>query len=191
MGAVEGDYLLTDDAWAEVVWVWKRTDVPRGCKTEIIDGLVAVSPYSAVAHHRITEPLRRCLYEAVPGAWRIYGRLALAVPTRLGLYVPDLAVVPEQAPRSGDEYFVDAGAAELVVEITSAATAHHDRTVKKAGYAAAGIPLYLLIDPLATDGPKVTLYSEPSDGAYGALVTREFGAPMELPAPFRLTFSVG
>ncbi|MFI2759664.1 hypothetical protein ACH5A3_12390 [Streptomyces echinatus] len=69
MDEYEGDYLLTDDAWEELVRVWQRTDVPRGCKTEIIDGTVTVAPYSAVAHHALSEPLQRRLYEVLPQSW--------------------------------------------------------------------------------------------------------------------------
>ncbi|GAA2484403.1 hypothetical protein GCM10023100_29920 [Actinocorallia cavernae] len=82
-------------------------------------------------------------------------------------------------------------AAELVVEVTSAATAHHDRSTKAAGYAAAGVPLYLLVDQLAPDGPAVTLYGTPLGGAYRVLASVGFGSPLELPAPFRLAVSVG
>ena len=49
------------------------------------------APYSAQAHHGTVEPVQRLLYGVIPEDWGIYQRLALAVPSRLGLYVPDLA----------------------------------------------------------------------------------------------------
>ncbi|MFD8389811.1 Uma2 family endonuclease [Streptomyces sp. NPDC059680] len=190
MDEFEGDYLLTDNEWDELVWVWKRTEAPKGCKVEIIQGLVTVAPYSAVAHHRMSEPLQRHLYEVIPDAWGVYQQLALTVPSRLELYVPDLAVVPEETLRDGDEYIASTDVAELVMEITSATTARTDRITKAAGYAEAGVPLCLLADRPAPSGPTVTLYGEPEDGAYRVLASAQFGSPVELPAPFRLTFTV-
>ncbi|MFE2260234.1 Uma2 family endonuclease [Streptomyces griseosporeus] len=187
---VEGDYLLTDDPWDELLWVWKQTDVPKGCKVEIIEGLVSVAPYSAVISQEISEPLSGHLYEVIPGCWGVYQRLALTVAARQELYVPDLAVVPRPALRHEDD-FVPAGAAELVVEVTSAATACRDRTRKAEGYAAAGVPLYLLVDGLAPGGPTATLYGDPQAGAYRVLTSVPFGTPVALPAPFGLSVPLG
>ncbi|NNN31657.1 Uma2 family endonuclease [Streptomyces sp. S3(2020)] len=184
---IEGDYILADNEWDELAWVWGQTDVPKGCKVEIIDGLIIVTPYSAQAHHGIVEPAQRRLYEVTPEGWGIYQRLGMAVPSRLGLYVPDLAVVPEEALRTRDDHFIPASAAELVAEVTSNATAHHDRTTKAVGYAEAGIPLYLLIDRLHPDGPAITLHSEPAGGVYRVMRPGRFGDPVMLPRLFDLT----
>ncbi|QOV36028.1 Uma2 family endonuclease [Streptomyces ferrugineus] len=186
MDVIDGDYIVTDSAWDELVWVWKQTDVPRGCKVEIIGGLVTVTPYSARAHHSIAERLHRRLYEVIPEDWGIYQRLATALPSQLGLYVPDLAVVPEEALRTRDDHFVPCAASELVVEVTSKATSDNDRTTKRAGYAEVGVPLYLLIDPLAPSGPSITLYGEPKDGVYRVLCVGRPGEPMILPRPFHI-----
>ena len=32
MSTYIGDYILTDDEWEEAVWVWRNTDVPKGCR---------------------------------------------------------------------------------------------------------------------------------------------------------------
>ena len=167
--------------------MWRQTDVPKGCKVEIIEGLITVVPYSACAHHRIAEGVQRRLYDVIPQEWGVYQRLATAVPARLEIYVPDLAVVPEKELREGDEHFVPAAAAELVVEVTSKATAHHDRTTKVAGCAEAGVPLYLLVDPVAPDGPAITLYGEPHGDVYRVLHAARFGDRIELPEPFGLS----
>ncbi|MFC8217579.1 Uma2 family endonuclease [Streptomyces sp. NPDC057362] len=72
-------------------------------------------------------------------------------------------------------------------EITSRATAANDRTHKLAGYAEAGVPLYLLIDGPAPGGPTVTLFGEPRDGTYRVLHTGGVGTPVALPEPFDCT----
>ncbi|MEV2197024.1 Uma2 family endonuclease [Streptomyces phaeochromogenes] len=187
MSAITGDYLLTDDEWEELVWVWKQSDVPKGCRTEIIEGLITVTHCSANAHHVIASRIRRALYSVIPDNWGVYERLALADPTHLGLYVPDLCVVPEMDLHAVDEHFVPAAAAELVVEVTSKATAGNDRVKKAAGYAQVGIPFYLLIDGLAPGGPTITLYGEPNGDVYRVLHGGGFGDTVLLPQPFELT----
>ncbi|MCF3136613.1 Uma2 family endonuclease [Streptomyces olivochromogenes] len=191
MDSFDGDCLLTDNEWEELVWVWKQTDVPKGCKVEIVKGRITVAPYSAVSHHRLVEPMARHLIGAIPDSWGVYQRLALAVSSRHELYVPDLAVVPEEVLRRGDDCLAPADAAELVVEVTSARTAETDRTTKVAGYADAGVPLYLLVDRLAPGGPTVVLYGEPKGGVYRVLHACGFGAAVDLPRPIGFTLDAG
>ncbi|CAL9531905.1 hypothetical protein SUDANB60_04040 [Streptomyces sp. enrichment culture] len=73
-----------------------------------------------------------------------------------------------------------------MVEIASRATARVDRTVKVHAYASAGIPLYLLLDSLAPDGPVCTLHGRPEKGTYREVSRVRFGEPIELPPPFAL-----
>jgi hypothetical protein len=191
MREIEGDYLLAGDDWDEVVWVWRRTEAPRGCTVEIIDGVVTVTPLSAVAHHGVAERVQRRLYGAVPQDWGIYQRLILAAPSRLGLYAPDLAIVPEEVLCTAGDSLVPVCEARLVAEVTSKVTATRDRTHKLAGYAAAGAPLYLLIDSLAPGGPTVTLHSDPVGATYRVVREVPFGTPVRLPEPFGCTLDTG
>ncbi|MFF4425875.1 hypothetical protein ACFY04_34745 [Streptomyces sp. NPDC001549] len=64
--------------------------------------------------------------------------------------------------------------------------ASHDRIAKAAGYAQAGIPLYLLIDAHAPGGATITLYGEPGNAVYRVLQAGKFGETFHLPAPFDL-----
>ncbi|MFA3873949.1 Uma2 family endonuclease [Streptomyces sp. MMCC 100] len=157
---------------------------------EIVEGLITVAPLSSVGHNLVAERVQRRLYDVIPDEWGIYQRLPLTVPARLGLYVPDLAVVARAALRAGDEQLIPASRAELVGEVTSRATATNDRTRKLAGYAEAGVPLYLLVDGLAPGGPTVTLYGEPEDGAYRVLRSGSVGTPVTLPEPFGCTLEI-
>ncbi|PWI11023.1 restriction endonuclease [Streptomyces sp. NWU339] len=186
MDVFDGDYLKADNAWEELVWIWWHTDAPKPCKVEIIDGLVTVAPFAGNAHQALAAGVQQRLYEVIPQDWDVHQWLGTATPSRLGLYVPDLAVVPHRELREGDDDFVSASTAELVVEITSPATAHHDRTAKAAGYAAAGVPLYLLIDGLAPGGPTVTLHGGPENGVYRSLCAKGSGESVTLPQPFDL-----
>ena len=120
-----------------------------------------------------------------PEDWEIFQTLSVAVPSRLGMFIPDLVVVPTREI-DGPGNYIPAAAAELVVEVTSKSNARHDRVSKPAAYAAAGIPLYLLIDRWAQGGPTVTLYGEPQGDVYRILQAGKFGDQIVLPEPFDL-----
>jgi Uma2 family endonuclease len=186
MDVLDGDYVNADDEWDELLWLWQRTEAPEGCRVELVEGLVTVAPLARVRHQVIAARVHRLLCGTVPESWGVHQRCPVAVPSRLGIYLPDITVVPEEAHHRRDDGFLPATATALVVEITSKATARTDRTAKTEGYAAAGVPLYLLIDGLAPGGPRCTLHGVPETGAYRVLSSVESGEPIELPAPFDL-----
>ncbi len=173
------------DDWESVVHFREELDAPEGCKVEVIDGIVTVSPPPVNNHNLIAAMVQRRLYAVIPDDWDVFQTLALAVPSRSGVYIPDLAVVPREAVPRG-ENSAPADAAELVVEITSRWNATNDRVSKLNGYAAAGVPLYLLIDPHATGAPAIYLYGEPDEGKYRVLAAVKFGEAVPLPEPFGL-----
>jgi Uma2 family endonuclease len=74
----------------------------------------------------------------------------------------------------------------MVVEVTSRDrdADRRDRIEKPDGYAAAGIPVYLLVD---RDTDSVTVHCDPEGGIYRSLTTRAFGAAVELPDPVGFT----
>ncbi|WP_369778486.1 Uma2 family endonuclease [Streptomyces sp. R33] len=120
---------------------------------------------------------------------------------------PDLALYPEQglkveqyragrarpdgslAPKgsfAGKSEWADPAHVLLVVEVTShdADTDRRDRNEKRDGYAAANIPVYLLID---RERHSLTVYSEPADGRYGNDPAFAYGEMIEIPAPVGIT----
>ncbi|MGQ4402011.1 Uma2 family endonuclease [Streptomyces hayashii] len=172
-----------EQSWDDLVRFWEETDWPEGSKVEIIEGIVTVSPAPAYRHNVIAERIQRRLYSVVPEAWGIFQTLALAVPSRLGMLIPDLVVAPVQEHTEADTH-IPAALAELVVEVTSKSNARHDRISKPAAYASAGIPFYLLVDRWAPEGASATLYGEPKGDVYRLLSTAKFGEALKLPAPF-------
>ncbi|GAA4903643.1 Uma2 family endonuclease [Streptomyces coeruleoprunus] len=178
--------------WDDVVRIWEETDAPEGCKVEIIEGIVTVSPTPTNSHNSIAAKVQRRLYTVIPEDWGIYQTLAVAIPSRLGMFIPDLVVAPESVLDEPGNYIpATATAAELVVEITSKSNATHDRVEKLNGYAAAGVPLYLLIDSWHVGRPTATLYGEPKNATYHVLDVVKFGDRIHLPAPFDLTIDTG
>jgi Uma2 family endonuclease len=173
-----------EQSWDDLVRFWEEMEWPEGSKVEIIEGIVTVSPAPAYRHNVIAARIQRRLYSAIPEDWEIFQTLAIAVPSRLGMLIPDLMVAPVH-DHTESETHIPAGLAELVVEVTSKSNARHDRVSKPAAYAAAGIPLYLLADARATDGPTVTLYGEPKEDVHRPLREREVRRADRAPRPLR------
>ncbi|MFF9452669.1 Uma2 family endonuclease [Streptomyces flaveolus] len=180
-----------EQSWDELVRFWEEMEWPEGSKVEIIEGIITVSPTPAYRHNVIADRIQRRLYSAIPEDWGIFQTLAIAVPSRLGMLIPDLLVTPIDDEWGGEDSHIPAAVAELVVEVTSRSNARHDRITKPAAYATAGIPLCLLVDRWAPSGPAATLYGEPKGDAYRVLSTAKFGDPLTLPAPFDLTIDTG
>ncbi|NJQ00626.1 Uma2 family endonuclease [Streptomyces zingiberis] len=173
-------------SWDDLVCLWQETDAPEGCRVEIVEGTITVSPPPANSHNVTAALLQRMLYPVLPENWEIFQTQGLSVPERSGLYIPDLAVIPiASLKRPG--HTVPAEEAELVVEITSRDNANHDRVSKVHGYARAGVPLYLLLDPWHSGRPTATLYGRPESATYRVLDSVVYGRPLRLPEPFDLT----
>ncbi|WP_251094654.1 Uma2 family endonuclease [Streptomyces sp. Caat 7-52] len=179
-----------DQNWDDLVRYWEGMEWPEGSKVEIIEGIITVSPAPASRHNVIAERIQRRLYSVMPEELGIFQTLAIAVPSRLGMLIPDLLVAPVRECAEADSH-IPAALAELVVEVTSKSNAGHDRVSKPAAYAGAGIPLYLLVDRWAPGGPTATLYGEPKGDVYRVLRAVKFGDPIELPEPFGITLDTG
>jgi Uma2 family endonuclease len=179
-----------EQSWDDLVRFWEEMEWPEGSKVEIIEGIITVSPAPAYRHDVIAARIQRRLYSVVPEDWEVFQTLAIAVPSRLGMLIPDLVVAPVREHTESDTH-IPAALAELVVEVTSKPNARDDRVGKPAAYAAAGIPLYLLVDRWAPDGPTATLHGEPKGDVHRPLSTAKFGEPIKLPAPFGLVIDTG
>lgn len=174
-----------EQSWDDLVRFWEEMEWPEGSKVEIIEGIITVSPAPAYHHNVIAARIQRRLYSVIPEDWEVFQTLAIAVPSRLGMLIPDLVVAPVRENTEADTH-IPAALAELVVEVTSRTNARHDRIGKPAACAAAGIPLYLLVDRWAPEGPTATLYGEPEGDVYRPLSSAKFGEALKLPAPFDL-----
>ncbi|MFK8848733.1 Uma2 family endonuclease [Streptomyces sp. Ac-502] len=182
MSALTVDHEPEND-WETLLRLWEETEGPEGSKVEIIEGIVTVSPAPANRHNKIAWKLQRALTGVLPDDWGMYQTVGVSVPSRRGLYIPDLVVAPEVALDEPGN-FIPGAAAELIVEITSPTNACQDRISKAAGYARAGVPLYLLVDVWAPEVPAVTLFGEPRNDVYQVLQAVKFGEEIRLPKPF-------
>ncbi|MFB7370045.1 Uma2 family endonuclease [Streptomyces sp. NPDC056222] len=178
------------EGWDELVRIREETGTPEGCRVEIIRGIITVAPTPSWEHSDTVDEVQRLLYSVIPRDWGVYQSVSVTIPERLGLYVPDIAVIPKSAPRNASGH-VAAGESRLVVEVTSRNNANHDRIHKLHGYATAGVPLYLLVDRWHSGKATATLYGEPKNSLYRVLASVEFGEDLHLPAPFDLVIDTG
>lgn len=76
----------------------------------------------------------------------------------------------------------------MTVEVTShdPATDRRSLTDKRCGYAAAGIPVHLLID---RETCTLKVYSVPEGGVYRRRATHSYGAVVELPHPVEIALA--
>jgi Uma2 family endonuclease len=179
------------DRWDFLLRAWHEVDMPDGWRAEIREVGIVLVPPPAPRHNSNIYKIERQLIPRLPDDWELHQGTGVAIPSSLRLRAPDLVVVPDAsipeergAPLSADDI-------PLVVEIASKGNADDDRGAKKHDYAAAGIPLYLLVDAYDPRGPRITLYSAPRGTDYADSHAVEWGEPIELPEPFELKLDTG
>jgi Uma2 family endonuclease len=155
-------------------------DPPEGHKAQVIGGNFVVSPSPSGRHGLIYSRLHTQLSQLLPGDLVVTNTVTLDMTATSERYMPDLLVMHEKALRT-EQWLLDPAEAEIVAEIVSPSNASHDRVVKVRGYAASGVPIYLLVDPLEQ---AVTLFFEPSGDCYQQMHRVPFGATISLPEPY-------
>ncbi|MFD6953189.1 MULTISPECIES: Uma2 family endonuclease [unclassified Nocardiopsis] len=160
-------------------------ELPEGFRAEIINGSIIVSPTPTYRHAKIVRMVERALDRS-----RCEGLLALQMATvELSAtgerYVPDLVVMPEALVDGegweGPDWIRPAEEAEFAVEVVSPGSALHDWQAKARGYAKAGVPLYLVVDPRRSE---IALFSEPKGEEYQEVARAVRGGTVRLPEPF-------
>ncbi|MFD4654794.1 Uma2 family endonuclease [Kitasatospora sp. NPDC058444] len=156
-------------------------DTPPGFKAELIEGEIVVTPPPDGPHETAFSLLAKQFFRKAAIDLDLSGNKGLIIGPK-SRFIPDGTVVPVGHFENADSWAPAEGVL-LVFEITSS-NPHKDREPKRRGYAAAGIPCYLLID--RSEG-MVTLFTSPRDGDYVTRSQVEFGKPIDLPAPFSFT----
>ncbi len=154
--------------------------LPEGYRAELIEREIVVSPPPDGDHEDVLAYLVRDVYQQSTSKLHVSGHKGLITP--VGRFIPDATIGREGLFR-GQEPWANPKGVVMTVEVTSSRPGT-DRDPKRRGYAAAGVPFYLLVD--RTDG-AVTLFSKPRDGDYRGSARVPFGEPLELPAPFEFT----
>ncbi|MFI0739312.1 Uma2 family endonuclease [Streptomyces sp. NPDC021100] len=158
---------------------------PETVRLEFINGRIEVKPVPDGDHREIVMWLQDVCRDRRADV-RLYGEASLKVENcRKGRAIADAALTPRKY-FAGHGDWSDPKGVLMVVEVTSddADTNRRDRMEKPAGYASAGIPVYLLVD---RERRMVTVYSDPEDGTYLSSVSRPYGTPVALPDPVGFT----
>ncbi|MBO8199067.1 Uma2 family endonuclease [Streptomyces smyrnaeus] len=158
---------------------------PETVTLEFLGGQIGVKKVPDGDHSEIIRwLLTRCMQHR-PELF-LYPEQGLVVEAyRKGRARPDGVLAPTDH-FSGQGEWADAEGVLMTVEVTSYDhdTDRRDRYEKPSAYAAAGIPVYLLID---RDSCTVTVHSGPERGHYRDTHTVTFGEPVELPDPVDFT----
>jgi Uma2 family endonuclease len=162
-------------------------DTPEGYRAELIDGEIVVTPPPNGNHEHCTSRIIAQVFANSVTLMDVAGHKGLVVPaaaTGKSHLIPDLTFARRDLNLfRGAPSWMSPGGVALVVEVTSSSP-DHDRIGKRHGYAAATIPLYLLVD---RQQGQVTLFSDPARGDYATKSQVPFGDTVKLPAPFSFT----
>ncbi|WP_410588511.1 Uma2 family endonuclease [Amycolatopsis sp. lyj-23] len=137
-------------------------------RIEVVDGALLVSPAPTSVHQRLLQKLQLALVPALPDG----NELLPGVNVRFGtqrLLVPDLVIL--NCPGVDTVAYL-ASDVVLAAEIVSPSSKVQDRMLKRAIYAEALIPYYLLVEPL--DPTAATLFALES-GEYEPIAKSENG----------------
>lgn len=161
-------------------------ETPEGYRAQLIDGEIVVTPPPGGNHERCITRIVQQVFASSATPMDFSGNKGLVVPAVAGqnMVIPDLTFAAADL-----DLFLDApswmrpSGVAMVVEVTSSLP-ERDRNAKRRSYAAARIPLYLLV---GRDDKTVTLFSGPVRDTYISTTTVPFGDSIELPAPFSFT----
>ncbi|MFF2656945.1 Uma2 family endonuclease [Kitasatospora sp. NPDC058032] len=164
----------------DVLQAFLELDTPPGFKAELIEGEIVVTPPPDGDHEDAIARFARAVAREAAEELYVSGGKGLITPN--GRFVPDATVAPVGHFRAQESWSSAVGV-ELVLAVTSTDPVK-DREPRRLGYAAAGIPCYLLID--RGEG-RATLFSDPEGGDYTTIHETESGRRIKLPAPFSFT----
>jgi Uma2 family endonuclease len=148
-------------------------------RVELVDGMLLVSPLGSVRHQRIVGRAFAALDHACPAGFEATVEMNVQLSTGR-LLIPDFTVIRPGA--TGIKVPVE----DLVLagEVFSPSTRINDLVLKRALYADAGVPYYLMIDPKARLAEATLL--ELHAGEYVAIATSE-GDELRFERPFPAT----
>jgi Uma2 family endonuclease len=125
-----------------------------GCRYELDDGVLVVSPAPVTIHQRVLHRLEVLLDAACPPEFELLPGPGVEI-SEIQYRIPDLVVVRSASVGVTDKNVTRPP--ELVVEIASPSTASYDGGRKKTVYAEFGIPAYWIVVP-DPDQPSLTAY---------------------------------
>ncbi|MFF1307057.1 Uma2 family endonuclease [Streptomyces sp. NPDC058307] len=148
--------------------------VPEGYKVEIVEGTVYMSPQRDT-HWEIIADIYEQLRTKYPRK-RVKSDVRIDYPGHLNGFATDVTVMAEGATKaeSGHWSYEDV---EFVAEVISKGTAANDYGPKKAAYATAEVPVYVIADPYQG---RCHIYTDPKGSDYEVETRVPFGKEVDL-----------
>ena len=174
------DHLLTLEEWDEL-------PADEHGRSELVDGVLVVTPSAAPAHQRVIKRLSRQLDAGLEvHGWEttldVDVLLVAAFPPLVRR--PDLVVTRVDVLDAGLKRFTAADVM-LAIEVVSPGSVRVDRMHKLAEYAEAGIPHYWIVD--IEDAPRLEAFTL-VDGTYEKVA--EGGGVVQLSHPAPVTIDL-
>jgi Uma2 family endonuclease len=162
----------------QMIEYFATLDVPEGVRAELLRGdIVMTRPSDVVNNVTVTEVADGISRRR----WHRFQRQYVEMHREISEPVPDLVVFERGAgPDSGRLLPVDV--VTMLVEVVSASSAHRDYVTKRFLYAAAGVPVYLIVDPSAAECRVLTdPYGRGVCADYRSQRTWKYGETLFLP----------
>ncbi|WP_431047446.1 Uma2 family endonuclease [Streptomyces sp. P1-3] len=148
---------------------------PEGFRAEIVEGAFFMTP-QRTTHWEVIRRVLRQLEDRFGEDTKILSDVRIDFPGYKNAFCPDLAKLADEAvPNEKGRWSCQD--VEFVLEVISRGTDANDYGKKKDAYAAAGVPVYLIVDPYAQ---QCHVFTEPKDDEYRNKRTRDFGEPIDL-----------
>ncbi|MET8559198.1 Uma2 family endonuclease [Streptomyces flaveolus] len=168
------------DEWFERL---ERMPVPDGYKVEVVGGDVFMTPQRDVHWQTIREILWALEDRFGRRSARVFSDVRIDFPGNGNGFCPDVAKFREGAAKDDDGRWRHEDV-EFVAEVVSKGTAHNDYGPKRAAYARAGVPVYLVADPYQG---RCHVYTEPKKAEYTCELRVAYGTDVDLTTtPLRL-----
>ncbi|MGW6732648.1 Uma2 family endonuclease [Streptomyces sp. NPDC055013] len=160
------------DQWFERL---ERMPVPEGFRVEIVGGNVFMTPQRDT-HWEIIRRIVRAIEDRFGMDVRVLSDVRMDFPGHENGFCPDVVKLRDSAEKDpeGRWRYEDA---EFVAEVISKGTAANDYGPKKAAYATAEVPVYLIADPYQG---RCRIYTHPKNGDYATETKADFGDDLDL-----------
>ncbi|MFJ1655687.1 Uma2 family endonuclease [Streptomyces sp. NPDC088337] len=165
----------SDKPTLDEMFEWlEQMHIPEGFKTEIVEGGIFVTPQRDT-HWEIIAAIYDQLRTKYPRK-RVKSDVRIDYPGHLNGFASDVVALAEDAQKDEKGHWRP-GDVELVAEVISQGTARNDYGPKKDAFAAAEVPVYLIVDPYTGTWHLHTL---PKDGEYRGVLSLDFGDEVDL-----------
>ncbi|MFF4759708.1 Uma2 family endonuclease [Streptomyces sp. NPDC001292] len=165
----------SDGPTLDEMFEWlEQMHIPEGFKTEIVEGGIFVTPQRDT-HWEIILDIIEQLRTKYPRK-RVKSDVRIDYPGHLNGFASDVVALGEGARKDAKGHWRPEDV-ELVAEVISQGTARNDYGPKKDAFAAAEVPVYLIVDPYTGTWHLHTL---PKDGEYRGVLSLDFGDEIDL-----------